>query len=232
MVKRIDEDLQSLQEFLQIKTPELWLQYAATRIPLLLIDHAHCERKAAATAINFMSKYPERKDLVDLMSPLAREELLHFEKVLALMTQRGISFGPLQPSNYGTTLHKLVTNKAGIERLRDQLIIGAIIEARSCERFNAIIPYLEDMELAKFYSTLIKSEARHFENYLHLAKLYGGSIEQRLQEFLAIENRFILSADTVFRFHSGIPDNAAYHCHCKLYPAHHGLSEGFKDLTS
>jgi tRNA-(ms[2]io[6]A)-hydroxylase len=205
MVKRIDEDLQRLQEFLQIKTPKPWLNYAAAHIPLLLIDHAHCERKAAATAINFMSKYPERKELVDLMSPLAREELLHFEKVVTLMTQRGISFGPLQPSNYGTTLHKLVTSRVGVERLGDQLIIGAIIEARSCERFHALIPYLEDKELAKFYATLIKSEARHFENYIHLAKLYGGSIDQRLQEFLTIENKFILSTDTVFRFHSGIP---------------------------
>lgn len=205
MVKRLDEDLQRLHEFLQIKTPESWLYYAARHVPLLLVDHAHCERKAAATAINFMSKYPEREELVDVMSPLAREELLHFEKVVALMRQRGISFGPLHPSDYATTLHKEVTSRAGKERLRDQLIIGAIIEARSCERFHAIIPYLEDSELAKFYGTLLRSEARHFENYLHLANLYGDDIEQRVKEFLAIENRFILSTDTVFRFHSGVP---------------------------
>ncbi|CEG57019.1 tRNA-(ms[2]io[6]A)-hydroxylase [Legionella fallonii] len=205
MVKRLDEDLQRLYKFLQIKTPESWLNYAAAHIPLLLVDHAHCERKAAATAINFMSKYPERNELIDVMSPLAREELLHFEKVINLMQQRGISFGPLQPSDYATTLHKKVTSKAGKERLRDQLIIGAIIEARSCERFHAIIPYLEDAELAKFYGTLLRSEARHFENYLHLANLYGGDIEERIKDLLAIENKFILSTDTVFRFHSGVP---------------------------
>lgn len=209
MVKRLDEDLQRLHEFLQIKTPESWLNYAANHLPLLLIDHAHCERKAAATAINLMSKYPEREELIAFMSPLAREELLHFEKVIHLMQQRGISFGPLPPSDYATTLHKKVTNRDGKERLRDQLIIGAIIEARSCERFNAIIPYLEDSELAKFYGSLLRSEARHFENYLYLAKLYGGDIEQRVKELVAIENRFILSTDTVFRFHSGIPGKDA-----------------------
>lgn len=205
MVKRLEEDLQSLHEFLHIKTPEPWLDYAATHLTLLLIDHAHCERKAAATAINFISKYPERKELIAIMSPLAREELLHFEKVIHLMSTRGIKYGPLQPSEYATTLHKRVTKRDGVERLCDQLLIGAIIEARSCERFNAIIPFIKDNELARFYSSLIKSEARHFENYLYLAKLYGGDISRRLNGLLAVENQFILADDTVFRFHSGIP---------------------------
>ncbi|KTD62745.1 tRNA-(ms[2]io[6]A)-hydroxylase [Legionella shakespearei] len=208
MVKRLDTDLQILHDFLRIKTPELWLSYASDHIPLLLADHAHCERKAAATAINFISKYPERHELVSVMSPLAREELLHFEKVIHLMQRKGITFGPLQPSEYATTLHKHITKKDGIERLCDQLIIGAIIEARSCERFNAIIPYIEDQELARFYGTLIKSEARHFEDYLGLAKLYGGAIEERLNRFLTLENEFIRSEDVVFRFHSGIPTEA------------------------
>lgn len=208
MVKRLDIDLQMLYDFLQIKTPDSWLNYAANHLPLLLVDHAHCERKAAATAINFISKYPERIELIDVMSPLAREELLHFEKVMNLMRQRDISYSPLQPSDYATKLHKQVTKRDGLERLCDQLIIGAIIEARSCERFSAIIPYIEDEELAKFYSTLIKSEARHFEDYLRLAQLYGGDIKRRLGVFLSIENNFIMSTDTVFRFHSGIPELA------------------------
>lgn len=152
-----------------------------------------------------MSKYPEKRELIDVMSPLAREELLHFEKVIQAMTKRGIEYCPLQPSNYASQMHKQITQRDGNERLRDQLIIGAIIEARSCERFNALIPYLEDQELAKFYATLVKSEARHFEDYLRLAKLYGGDISQRLALFLSLENEFILSQDTVFRFHSGIP---------------------------
>lgn len=207
MLKRLDTDLQTLNDFLQVKTPLLWLEYAAKNIPLLLIDHAHCERKAAATAINFMSKYPERKELIDVMSPLAREELLHFEKVIDVMIKREIEFGPLPPSGYATRLHKQITRRDGIERLCDQLIIGAIIEARSCERFHALIPYIEDAELAKFYTTLVRSEARHFEDYLRLAQLYGGDISKRASIFLAIENEFILATDTVFRFHSGIPEN-------------------------
>ncbi|HAU1151628.1 TPA: tRNA-(ms[2]io[6]A)-hydroxylase [Legionella pneumophila] len=205
MLKRLDSDLQTLNDFLKVKTPETWLHYAAANIPLLLLDHAHCERKAAGTAINFISKYPEKAELIAIMAPLAREELLHFEKVIDIMKQKGILYAPLQPSDYASNLHKHVTNKDGIERLCDQLIIGAIIEARSCERFNSIIPYIEDQDLAKFYKTLVKSECRHFEEYLHLAKLYGGAIDDRISEFLTIENAFILSDDIVFRFHSGLP---------------------------
>ncbi|TAL64330.1 MAG: tRNA-(ms[2]io[6]A)-hydroxylase [Legionella sp.] len=205
MLERFNTDIQILTDFLRIRTPQAWLIYAANHVPLLLIDHAHCERKAAATAINFMSKYPEKQELVDVMSPLAREELLHFEKVIQMMLKRDIAFGPLHPSEYATTLHKQITAKDGEKRLSDQLIIGAIIEARSCERFSAIIPYLEDQELAKFYGTLLRSEARHFQDYLRLARLYGGDVEQRINYFLDLENRFILEEDAVFRFHSGIP---------------------------
>lgn len=205
MLKRLDVDIQILNDFLRIKTPVQWLDYAATHIPLLLVDHAHCERKAAATALNFISKYPERKELVDLMSPLAREELLHFEKVIDMMTERSIPFVPLQPSEYASSLHKHITKRDGVERLSDQLIIGAIIEARSCERFSALIPYMEDPALAKFYGTLLRSEARHFQEYLYLARLYGGAIDERLDFFLSLENNFVVSEDLVFRFHSGVP---------------------------
>ncbi len=195
MLKRLDTDFQLLIDFLQIKTPTSWLEYAASHVPLLLLDHAHCERKAAATAINFMSKYPDRKELITAMSPLAREELLHFEKVIGLMERRQIDFIPLAPSDYATRMHKHITKRDGVERLRDQLIIGAIIEARSCERFSALIAYLQDEELAKFYATLLRSEARHFQDYLRLAKLYAGDIGARVAQFLAIENEFIQSTD-------------------------------------
>lgn len=206
MLKRLNDDLQTLNKFLQISTSDAWLNYASKNLDLLLLDHAHCERKAAATAITFISKYPDKQELVEVMSPLAREELLHFEKVINIMEQRGVNFTSLKPSDYGCQLHRLVTNKNNAQRLCDQLIIGAIIEARSCERFNALIPYLEDSNLAKFYSTLVRSESRHFEDYLRLAKLYGGDIDKRLAEFITIENNFISNKDKVFRFHSGIPD--------------------------
>jgi tRNA-(ms[2]io[6]A)-hydroxylase len=193
---------------LQARTPEAWLNKVASNLNTLLLDHAHCERKAAGTAVSLISKYPEKQELVALMSPLAREELLHFEKVIDIMKSKNIPYGPIQPSEYASTLHKQVTNKDGIERLCDQLIVGAIIEARSCERFNAVIAYLDDPELIRFYSSLVKSECRHFKEYLELALLYGEQLEinKRISDFLEIENTFILSKDNIFRFHSGIPN--------------------------
>ncbi|ASQ45954.1 tRNA-(ms[2]io[6]A)-hydroxylase [Legionella clemsonensis] len=205
MLSPIVSDLQILIDFLRVPTPNTWLEAAAENLPLLLIDHAHCERKAAATAVNFISKYPEKKELVAVMSPLAREELLHFEKVIDLMNQREINFGPLQPSNYAQKMHQHVTKGGCKERLSDQLIVGAIIEARSCERFHSLLSVLNDPQLEKFYASLVKSESRHFQNYLRLAKLYGGDIEKRVNFFLLIENQLIVSEDQVFRFHSGIP---------------------------
>jgi len=205
MLSAIADDLQILIDFLHQPTPREWLDAALTNIPLLLLDHAHCERKAAATAINFISKYAELEALVDVMSPLAREELLHFEKVITLMKQREIPFEPLTPACYAQQLHSLVTKRAGNERLRDQLIVGAIIEARSCERFYSLVDLLDDQVLKRFYSSLVKSEARHFQDYLRLAKLYCGNISDRLNYFLNIENALIIKEEDVFRFHSGVP---------------------------
>lgn len=205
MLKSNIDELQRLKQFLRVPTPNAWLVYAVQQIPLLLIDHAHCERKAAATAVNFMSQYPDEADLIEVMSPLAREELLHFEKVITLLNARGIKYGPLPPSLYAQRLHKHVTKKYGVAKLVDQLIIGAIIEARSCERFNAIVPLLSDPILAKFYASLVKAEARHFEEYLRLAHHFGTDLDERIQMFLDVENQLVSSVDTVFRFHSGIP---------------------------
>ena len=201
------DDLQILQHFLRQPTPDAWLEAAIQQVPLLLIDHAHCERKAAATAINFLSKYPEKSELISVMSPLAREELLHFEKVILLLQDRKIVYTPLPPSLYALRLHQKITKRDGVARLCDQLIVGAIIEARSCERFNALAPLLGDKMLGKFYATLVKAEARHFQEYIRLARYYGENedIETSIALFLDVENEFINAYDTVFRFHSGIP---------------------------
>ncbi|WP_133127255.1 tRNA-(ms[2]io[6]A)-hydroxylase [Legionella nagasakiensis] len=209
MVKPEVPDIQILIQFLKTPTPTEWLKQAMIQLPLLLIDHAHCERKAAATAINLISKYPEKRELVTVMSPLAREELLHFEKVMTLLKERKIAYRALQPSAYAQRLHKKVTIQCTNSRLCDQLIIGAIIEARSCERFSALVPMLEDRSLAKFYASLVKSEARHFQDYLRLANFYGKNIETRLEQFITLENELICSRDGIFRFHSGIPLEAS-----------------------
>ena len=205
MLKPEIDGLQSLKQFLRIPTPNDWLKAALQQLPLLLIDHAHCERKAAVTALNFMSKYPELPELIAVMSPLAREELLHFEKVIHLLNARKIKFGPLPPSLYAQRLHQQITKKNGAAKLGDQLIVGAIIEARSCERFSALAPLFEDTVLAKFYTTLVKAEARHYEDYIRLAHQFSRGLDQRIQMFLDVENELINSNDTVFRFHSGVP---------------------------
>lgn len=205
MLSPAKHDLQTLIHFLRVPTPDEWLIAANNNLPLLLLDHAHCERKAATAAINLISKYPAYPDLVQLMSPLAREELLHFEKVIAIMNERNLAFEPLEPSGYGQALHALISKKPGNARLRDQLLIGAIIEARSCERFYALVPVLEDKQVTRFYSSLVKSEARHFQDYLGLATRYGEDTASRLDYFLTVENGLIQKEDAVFRFHSGIP---------------------------
>lgn len=202
----IDDDLQLVFDFLHAPTPKEWLICAAQNIPLLLIDHAHCERKAATSALNFICKYSRHRELIDIMSPLAREELLHFEKVMKLLDARDIPFGPLKPSHYAQKLHQHVSKDDYLQHLTDELIIGAIIEARSCERFYALIPYLDDQKLAKFYASLVQAEARHFQDYLRLAQLYSRDcIDDRIHYFLDLERALIYANDTVFRFHGGIP---------------------------
>lgn len=205
MLKPNIDPMQTISLFLRAATPVAWLDKAIQHIPLLLLDHAHCERKAAANAMNLLAKYPEKQAIVSMMPPLAREELLHFDKVLALIQERKITYRPLPPSSYAQKLHEKITPKSGIERLCDQLLVSAIIEARSCERFNALATVLEDPILARFYSTLVKAEGRHFHDFLRLAYLYGNQVETRLELFLDLENELICKEDTVFRFHSGIP---------------------------
>jgi len=192
----------SINAFLPCRTPQAWIDNALANQGLLLIDHAHCEKKAASTALSLMYRYVDNPDLLHKMSRLAREELRHFEQVLALMTARGISYGHLTPARYAAGLRAAVrSTEPG--RLVDLLVIGAIIEARSCERFAALAPYL-DTELSNFYNGLLKSEARHYRDYLALAEqANGGPVEDRVAVFLAIEQELIEQPDSEFRFHSG-----------------------------
>lgn len=206
MIERSEVNpLTTLYQFIKQRTPESWLKHASQHIDLLLIDHAHCERKAASTALVLMGKYPDNKKLTQLMSPLAREELLHFEKVIQIMSNRNIEYCALKPCQYATALHQLVTKQGGPLKLRDELIVGAIIEARSCERFQSLVDYLDDHELIRFYKSLVKSEARHFENYLELAYEISESTDKRINAFVELENELILKTDKLFRFHSGLP---------------------------
>lgn len=196
-------DLSVLLAFLKVPTPKAWIETALANQDLLLIDHAHCEKKAASTALHLMYRYKQYPDLLQKMSRLAREELRHFEKVHQLLSKRGIEYIHLSPSRYAGRLREAARGDEP-QRLVDVLIIGALIEARSCERFNALAPYLDE-ELQRFYLSLLKSEARHFKDYLSLAEsIANGDITDRVETFVNLEAELILSADEIFRFHSGI----------------------------
>lgn len=196
--------LTEITHFLSCPTPDAWLQEALVHQDLLLIDHANCEKKAAATAMNLMYRHTDKPDLLKKMSQLAREELLHFQQVVEIMQVRDIKYIRLSPSRYAAGLRELIA-KEEREQLIDTLIVGAFIEARSCERFSKLAPLL-DSELQKFYRSLLKSEARHFEDYLGLAQEYSAEdIDEKVEKFALEEGRLITLADTEFRFHSGPP---------------------------
>ena len=197
----------NIAAFLDTQTPEQWLDMASERIPEMLLDHANCELKAASTALGFLYRYPDRGALAQRMSRLAREELRHFEQVRSIMDDMGIAFERLSASRYAGGLRDAARPDEP-QKLLDLLLIGALIEARSCERFARVAPRLPE-RLAKFYSGLLASEARHFEHYIAFAKSECGvgdaAIQQRLGELKAIEAALILEPDPEFRFHSGRP---------------------------
>lgn len=193
-----------IESFLQVATPLTWLKKASQQIDILLIDHAHCEKKAASCAVNFLFRYPDHPELVMQASRLAREELRHFEQVLKIMRRRGVIYRTLQPARYAEALHREVRREEP-NRLLDLLLISAIIEARSCERFHALAPYLPT-DLAEFYSGLAEAEQRHFILYLDLARKLQIEVDQRLDFFLQLESQLITQEESVFRFHSGVPE--------------------------
>lgn len=201
---KLDDVLAEIREFLLCPTPDAWVKEALQQQDMLLIDHANCEKKAASTAMNLLYRYIDREDLLKKMSQLAREELLHFEQVVGIMKERGVAYRHVSSSRYASGLRELV-RKGGEEELVDVLICGALIEARSCERFACLAPHLDDA-LAKFYRSLLRSEGRHYQDYLTLAQQYAGTdIQPRIDEFRAVERDLILSVDEEFRFHSGVP---------------------------
>jgi tRNA-(ms[2]io[6]A)-hydroxylase len=186
-------------------TPQAWYDLAAERWRELLVDHANCEKKAASTALSLMFTYAEDMQLTDRLSRLAREELRHFEQVQKYMRELGVPFARLAPSRYAEGLRRAVRNFEP-NRLLDLLLCGALIEARSCERFVGLAPRLT-APLGDFYGGLAQSEARHQSLYLRLAEQRAGEIDwaQRLKELATIEAELATSADAQFRFHSGSP---------------------------
>jgi tRNA-(ms[2]io[6]A)-hydroxylase len=194
--------LAPIHAFLACPTPSRWLEQAVHELPLLLQDHANCEKKAASTAMNLLFRYSAHGELQVLLSQLVREEMLHYEQVLEIMQQRGITYRPVSAARYAEGLRRHM-RQGEPGRLADVLIVGAFVEARSCERFAALAPYLDE-DLARFYTFLLRSEARHFEYYLDLAAKYSPEpIAERVAFFREVERELIEAPDTEIRFHSG-----------------------------
>ena len=193
--------------FLDTATPDAWVDEALSRVDELLLDHANCELKAASTALGFLYRYPERAALAQRMSRLAREELRHFEQVRAIMQEMGIGFERLSASRYAGRLRD-AARSAEPGRLLDLLLVGALIEARSCERFAKLAPRLP-RRLGRFYEGLLASESRHFEHYLAFAHSEPGAdadeVKARLDALKSLEAELIAAPDAQFRFHSGLP---------------------------
>jgi tRNA-(ms[2]io[6]A)-hydroxylase len=198
--------LHEIDDFLPCKTPDKWLENAVANQDLLLIDHANCEKKAASTALNLIYRYVDNYDLLNKMSRLAREEMRHFEQVIAIMKRRDIEYKQISASRYAEKLRSLVRPNEP-DRLVDILVVGALIEARSCERFARLAPLL-DSELTSFYQSLLKSEGRHYQDYLKLARTEAteSEIQARINLFAQKERELIENRDTEFRFHSGPVD--------------------------
>ena len=175
-------------KWLAAPTSQDWLQAANARPDLLLIDHAHCERKAAGVALQLMFRYPAEPGLGEALSPLAREELEHFELVLQLMARRGLALRPLQAPGYGARLSKAVRRDEPA-RMLDSFLVAGLIEARSHERMALLAAQAADPDLRELYGALLASEARHFGLYWLLAEARFGreATVARLQELAAVE---------------------------------------------
>jgi len=180
-----------------------WLQQVDSHLEEILIDHAHCEHKAAATAMSLLGSYIDRAEMAREMTVIIQEELEHFHQVLALLQQRGIPFRKLRPGDYGRQLQLLVRPNEPF-RAVDRLLVAGLIEARSCERFKLLKDHVADRELADFYGSLFESEARHHTTYVRLARLFQdpASVRGRLDELAAAEAQVIETGNPLPRMHS------------------------------
>ena len=185
------------------KTDPGWVETALSDLDELLLDHAHCERKAAGMALRLMFRYPDRPFLHDPLSRLAREELAHYEEVLRALAERGGSMRRQRPSPYAGRLYHCVRS-AEPERLVDTLLVCALIEARSCERFKLLADAIDDPRLRALYNGLLASEARHHGSYLELAVQVSdeSTARARLLELAEREAEIIADPSPMVRMHA------------------------------
>ena len=188
---------------LESTTSDRWLRQVDEHLEEILIDHAHCEKKAAGTAMNLIFAYVENQDLCRSMVEIVNEELEHFQLVLDLLNRRGIRFRRQKPSQYGRRLNDL-GRKLEPGRAVDRLLISSLFEARSCERFDLLRKHVQDQELADFYGSLFESEARHHSTYVRFAKMFAPDevVNARLKELAVAEAEIIAEGETLPRMHS------------------------------
>lgn len=183
---------------LKLPTDPRWLDVAEKNIEEILVDHAYCEQKAASSCISLIIQFPDKDALVDMLTPVVAEEWNHFERVLEQLKKRGYSLGKKRVDEYVVQLAKHERKGGSKEQqLMEKLLINALIEARSCERFKLLWKKLEDDELKKFYYELMVSEAGHYHNFISLAKLYVKEeiVNKRWQELLVIESEIIANLE-------------------------------------
>lgn len=188
---------------LQSASDARWLAQVDAHLDEILIDHAHCEKKAAGVAMNLLFSYVDHVPLARAMTEIVNEELAHFHLVLDLLERRGIRFRKLSPSSYGQRLHAVV-RKEEPARAVDRLLVAGLIEARSCERFAVLRDHVDDAELREFYGSLFESEARHHATYVRLACEVAPeeTVRERLHWLAAEEAAIIAQGDLVARMHS------------------------------
>jgi tRNA 2-(methylsulfanyl)-N6-isopentenyladenosine37 hydroxylase len=179
---------------LELPTDPRWVDIAQMSIHEILVDHAYCEQKAASSCISLIIQYPDRQKLVEVLTPVVAEEWSHFERVLLELRKRSLGFGPKRKDEYVEKLYA-ATHKGGskAQAMAEKLLMNALIEARSCERFRLLSKEISDTELKEFYYELMIAEAGHYKNFITLAKEYYDPqlVEVRWKELLLIEASII-----------------------------------------
>ena len=183
-------------------TEPAWIERALADFDAVLLDHAHCEKKAAGAAVKLLFRYPDQGFLLAPLAALAQEELGHFRRVLTMLGERDVCFERQRPSAYGGRLHELIRHEEP-DRLLDVLLVSALIEARSCERFQCLAQAHPDPEVVVFYEELVACEAKHHGVYLGLARqLMCDETEQRLAELALAEAEILQLRSSRVRLHS------------------------------
>lgn len=177
---------------LKNKSNSEWIQVALENLPLVIMDHAHCEKKAAGTGMSLISTYYDKKEISYSMSDLVEEEIGHYRSVIKILEKMGLILGRDEGDEYARKLLSFV-NKNEPARMLDRLLTAGIIEARSCERLQILAENIRDYELRKFYKELSDSEAGHYVTFVRLAKIYFDEnvVKKRLDELTTIEAEII-----------------------------------------